>query len=113
VAEIKSEYGLHDGQRTVITENKSYKADNTENTNSAGDSAVPVTAEDAALAFGAIYNDGTYKYFGEAAAGTATTASSWRVSRMTIATSQIQWVDSGNFSQVYNVKADIIALTYV
>ena len=72
-----------------------------------------VGVSDAALALGPIYNDGTYKYFGEALAGTATTAAAWRVSRMNIATSQVQWVDSGNFSQVYNVEATIAALTYV
>jgi len=68
---------------------------------------------DGASALGPIYNDGTYKYFGEAIAGTLTTAASWRVSRMRISDSYIQWVDSGNFTQVYNVEATIIALTYV
>ena len=49
--------------------------------------ATPVA--EVALAFGPIYDDGTYKYFGEAAAGTALTAALWRVSRMAIATSQV------------------------
>lgn len=64
------------------------------------------------MALGPIYNDGTYKYFGEAAPGTATTAAAWRVSRMKISNSQIQWVDGGNFSQVYDVEVTIKNLTY-
>jgi len=65
-----------------------------------------------ALALGPIYESATYKYFGEAAPGTATTAAAWRISRMTIADSQIQWVDNGKFTQVFDVEATIVALTY-
>ena len=67
---------------------------------------------DGALAFGPIYNDGTYQYFGEAEAGTLEATAAWRISRMNITTSQIQWVDDGNFTQIYAVEATIAALTY-
>lgn len=69
--------------------------------------------EDAAVGFGPIYNDGTYKYYGEAAPGTLTATAAWRVSRMRISDSYFQWVDNGNYTQVYDVEATIAALVYV
>ena len=104
----KSEYYLDPttGQRYVMNKLGGTPA-------SDGDDAGLIVVEDKAMAFGPIYNDGTYKYFGEAAAGTLTTASTWRVSRMRLSDSYIQWVDSGSYTQVYNVEATIIALTYV
>lgn len=59
------------------------------------------------LDFGPIYNDGTYKYFGEAAPGTALDAKQWRVSRMVIATSQIQY--AGGDDTFNNLFTDLAA----
>ena len=49
-------------------------------------------------------------YIGEATPGTATSAATWRIKRLNIATGLvIQWADSGNFSQVWDNRA---GLTY-
>lgn len=66
-----------------------------------------------ALALGPVYADATYKYYGEAAPGTALTAPEWRVSRETIATNRIQWADgNGNFDNVFTDLATVAALTF-
>lgn len=68
---------------------------------------------DGALASGPIYNDGTYKYFGEAIPGTALTAANWRVSRMRISDSYIQWADGdGNFDNVFTDLATVAAMSF-
>lgn len=68
---------------------------------------------DGALAFGPIYENATYKFFGEAVPGTALTAASWRVSRMNIADSQIEWADgNGNFDNVFTSLAVVAALSF-
>jgi hypothetical protein len=54
------------------------------------------------LAMGPIYNDGTYKYYGEALPGTLVGASSWRISRMNITTKQVDWADgNADFDNPY------------
>ena len=65
-----------------------------------------------ALASGEIYQDATYKYFGEAAPGTPLTTANWRVSRMALVGSRIQWVDSGRFTQVYTDVSVVAALAF-
>ncbi len=69
---------------------------------------------DGALASGPIYQDATYKYFGDAVPGTALTAATWRVSRMRISDSYVQWADgNGNFDNVYTSLAVVAALTFL
>lgn len=69
---------------------------------------------DGALASGPIYDNGTYKYFGEAVPGTALAAAFWRVSRMEIATGRIQWADgNADFDNVFTNLTTVAALTYV
>lgn len=69
--------------------------------------------ENSALASGPIYNDGTYKYFGEAAPGTALATAKWRVSRLRISDSYIQWADgNGNFDNVFTDQVTVAALAY-
>lgn len=68
---------------------------------------------DDALADGPVYNDGAYKYFGEARPGTGLTESKWRVSRMNLTTSQVQWADgNADFDNVYTDLATVAALSY-
>ena len=68
---------------------------------------------DAAAASGPIYDDGTYKYFGEAVPGTALSSASWRVSRLTISTNRIEWADgNGNFDNVFTDVSTVAALSY-
>lgn len=68
---------------------------------------------DGALASGPIYQDATYKYFGEALPGTALTAASWRVSRMTISNSRIEWADgNGNLDNVFTDLTTVAALSF-
>ena len=75
------------------------------------DGAAHVT--DGALASGPIYTNGTYNYFGEAVPGSALTAAVWRVSRMSISTSQVEWADgNGNFDNVYTSLAVVAALSF-
>ena len=65
------------------------------------------------LAMGPIYNDGLYKYFGEAVPGTALTTAEWRVSRMKIADKQVDWADgNGLFDNVFTDVATVAGLTY-
>ena len=67
----------------------------------------------AILAFGPIYNDGTYQYFGEALVGTALSTAAWRVSRMSLSTSQIQWADgNADFNNLFTDLATVAALSY-
>ena len=69
-----------------------------------------------ALAGGPIYEDATYKYFGEAEPGTALTAAKWRVSRMNISTKQIEWANvdgvKANFDNLFTDLTIVAALTY-
>jgi len=69
-----------------------------------------------ALALGPIYNDGTYKYIGEANPGTALTASKWRVQRINIATTQIEWANvngvKAEFNNVFTDVGTVAALLY-
>lgn len=52
----------------------------------------------------------TYMYVGEAEPGTATSAASWRVKRMTIADATIVWADgNSNFDNIWDNRA---SLTY-
>lgn len=68
---------------------------------------------DPVLKSGPIYNDGTYKYFGEAAPGTALTDASWQVSRMTIATGAVDWADgNGLFDNVFTNLATVQAMSF-
>ena len=61
----------------------------------------------------AMYDSGTYKYFGDAAVGTSLTDASWRVSRITTATSKIEWADgNSNFDNVFTDVSTVAALTY-
>jgi len=65
-------------------------------------SAAHVT--EAILEFAEIYDDGTYQYFGEAFPSNprpAMSAAVWRVSRIHKTNSREEWVDSGNFTQVF------------
>lgn len=65
------------------------------------------------LALGPIYNDGTYKYIGEAQPGAALNEPNWRVSRITIATSQIEWADGDDkFNNVFTDLATVAAFSY-
>ena len=67
----------------------------------------------APMAQGPIYQDATYKYFGEAAPGSALTNPEWRVSRMNLTTSQLQWADgNANFDNVYTDLATVAAMTF-
>lgn len=68
--------------------------------------------QDGALAFGEIYEDATYKYFGEAVPGSGLSEAVWRVSRMAKTGSRVQWVDKGAFSQVYTDLSTVAALTF-
>jgi len=69
---------------------------------------------DGALALGPIYDNGTYKYFGEARPGVALTAAAWRVSRLTVANSRIQWADgNGEFDNVFTDLSTVASLTYI
>lgn len=73
--------------------------------------AAPVS--DGALASGPIYTDATYNYFGEAVPGSALTAAVWRVSRMAISNSRVEWADgNGNFDNVYTSLAVVAALSF-
>lgn len=57
------------------------------------------------------YDEGaTYTYIGEAAAGTLTSAASWRIKRLTNADNTIIWAD-GNTNQD-NIYDDRASLTY-
>jgi len=72
---------------------------------------------DTPVAFGPIYEDATYKYFAEAVPGSSLSAAVWRVSRMVIATTQIQWANVGDgnvpgFNNVFTNLAAAAALTY-
>jgi len=64
-----------------------------------------------ALAF-AQYTDATYNYFGEASPASALTDPNWRVNRMNIATNRIEWVDGGQFTQVFTDLGTVAALTF-
>ena len=65
------------------------------------------------VAMGEIHNDGTWKYFGEAMAGTALTTDKWRISRMNITTKQVQWCDgNANYDNVYTDYATVVNLSY-
>ena len=69
--------------------------------------------DEPALALGPIYDDGTYKYIGEAQPGTALTAAKWRVSQLTISTSQIKWADgNAEFDNVFTSLAVVEALSF-
>ena len=65
------------------------------------------------LAFGPIYEDATYRYFGEAAPGTALTEPKWRVSRINKTTGQEEWADgNANFDNVYTENEVKNVFTY-
>ena len=69
--------------------------------------------KDAPMAKGPTYQDATYKYFGEAVPGSALTNPEWRVSRMNLTTSQLQWADgNANFDNVYTDLATVAAMTF-
>jgi len=68
---------------------------------------------EAPIAFGPIYENATHKFFGEAAPGTALTAASWRVSRMSLTDSQIEWADGdSNFDNVFTNVTIVEALSF-
>lgn len=84
-----------------------------ENKQEAALEKVATVDAEAGYAFGPIYDNGTYKYFGDAKAGTSLSTAAWRISRMTIATSQIQWCDGdNNFDNVFTDLATVAALSY-
>ena len=68
------------------------------------------------LAGGPIYDDGTYKYFGEAEPGTTLNSADWRVSRMNNTTKQIEWANldgtKANFDNLFTDVATVAALIY-
>lgn len=67
------------------------------------------TAYDGPLALKMI-TAGDYKYIGEAAPGTATSAGSWRIQRLTVADNTIVWADGdGEFNNVWD---DYASLSY-
>lgn len=55
------------------------------------------------------YDEGaTYTYIGEATAGTATSAASWRIKRLTNADNTIIWADGNtNFDNIYDNRASL------
>lgn len=62
---------------------------------------------------GPIYDDGVYKYFGQALPGTTLSSASWKVSRFNISTGQITWADGNDyFDNVFTDVATVAALTY-
>ncbi len=68
---------------------------------------------DVALASGPIYEDATYKYFGEAEPGTVLNSSKWRVSRMNKITLQIEWADgNGDFDNRFTDLTLVAGLLY-
>lgn len=65
------------------------------------------------LAMGPIYEDATYKYYGEASPGIALTAALWRVSRMKISDKQVEWADGDSkFDNVFTDLSIVAALSY-
>lgn len=52
-------------------------------------------------------DDGTYHYYGEAIAGTATSAAAWRVSRVTNATGDEYFAGTGAMDQVWDNYASL------
>jgi len=67
----------------------------------------------APLEFNEIYDDGTYQYFGEAIPSNPRplkTDAVWRLSRIHKVTSREEFVDAGNFTQVYTDVATVAAL---
>lgn len=47
-----------------------------------------------------------YIYFGEAAPGTLSSASGWRISRMTVTNGTILWADGdGDFNKIWDQRA--------
>ncbi len=52
---------------------------------------------------------GTYKYMGEADPGTATSAATWAISRLTVATGSMLFAAGGAFTQIWDNRA---SLTY-
>ena len=68
---------------------------------------------DGALASGPIYEDASFKYFGDAIPGSSLTASVWRVSRLSNSTSQLEWADGdGKFDNVFTDLSTVAALDY-
>jgi len=68
---------------------------------------------DLALAFGPIYEDATYRYFGEAAPGTALTEPKWRVSRVDKVTGREEWADGdASFDNVFTDLATVQNFVY-
>jgi len=71
---------------------------------------------DVALASGPIYEDATYKYFGEANPGTPLATAQWRVSRMRKADAYFQWANVvkgvASFDNVFTDLVAVAALTY-
>ena len=68
--------------------------------NDASGRAVPVTilkVDDA----------GTYKYLGEADPGTATSAASWSIARVTNASGDILYAAGGTFNQIWDNRASL------
>mgnify|MGYP000262177750 FL=1 len=69
-----------------------------------------------ALALGQIYQDGTYKYFGEAESGTPLNGAKWRVSRINLTTNQVEWANvdgvKAKFNNLFTDLATAAALTY-
>lgn len=55
-----------------------------------------------------LVDDGTYVYSGDAAPGTATSAASWRIQRLTKADSTLLWADgNANFDNVWDNYASL------
>ena len=75
--------------------------------------SIAISVKDAAIASGPIYEDATYKYFGEAAPATGLSDARWSVSRMRKSDSYIQWVNEGKANQLYTDLATVAALTFV
>lgn len=68
---------------------------------------------DGSLEAGPIYDDTNYQYFGEAAPSLpapALTNAVWRVSRIDKSTGRQEYLDAGNFSQVYTDLPTVQAL---
>ena len=82
------------------------------------DAAINVTSGAAHVvdlkpASGPIYDNGTYKFFGEAVPGSALTAAVWSVSRLTVANNRVEWADGNtNPDNVYTDLATVAAFTF-
>jgi hypothetical protein len=73
----------------------------------------PLPVDCSQLAMGEIYEDATYKYFGEAQPGTDIISAAWRVSRMTKVGKRIMWADGdADFDNTFDDLGTVAAFIY-